>query len=72
MTQRDFAQHLPNQQLTQQVHPKAKLQLRQKSQPAATTEGPMTEEVVSGFETPCHVAAVRGHHAAVLQLKEHL
>jgi len=39
---------------------------------AAATEGPMTEEVVSEFETPCHVAAVRGHHAAVLQLKEHL
>ncbi len=43
----------------------------EKKAPAAT-EGPMTEEVVGGFETPCHVAAVRGHHAAVLQLKEHL
>ena len=43
----------------------------EKKAPAAT-EGPMTEEVVSEFETPCHVAAVRGHHAAVLQLKEHL
>ena len=43
----------------------------EKKTPAAT-EAPMTEEVVSGFEAPCHVAAVRGHHAAVLQLKEHL
>ncbi len=43
----------------------------EKKAPAAT-EGPMTEEIVSGFETPCYVAAVRGHHAAVLQLKEHL
>lgn len=36
------------------------------------TSAPMTEELVTGFETPCHVAAVRGHHAAMLQLKEHL
>ncbi|DBB04647.1 TPA: hypothetical protein ACH3X1_012711 [Trebouxia sp. C0004] len=40
--------------------------------PPAATEGSMAEEIVGGFETPCHVAAVRGHHAAVLQLKEHL
>ena len=30
---------------------------------------PMTDEIVSGFQTPCHVAAIQYHKAAVQQLK---
>lgn len=32
----------------------------------------MTDEIVNGFQTPCHVAAVQGHTAAVGQLKADL
>ena len=33
---------------------------------------PMIDEIVNGFQTPCHVAAVQGHTAAVEQLKADL
>lgn len=42
----------------------------------ATTAGgastAMAEEVVTGFDTPCHVAAVSEHHTAVLQVVQRL
>ena len=33
---------------------------------------PMTDEIVNGFQTPCHVAAIQCHKAAVEQLKANL
>lgn len=45
---------------------------RKASAAADAVSAPMTEELVTGFETACHVAAIRSHHAAMLQLKEAL
>ena len=59
-----------------------------KSKTAATTKKPgsadkgataaggasaaMADEVVTGFDTPCHVAAISEHHTAVLQVTQRL